>query len=155
MSRADLKDKILQFAGWLMIGAAPGVTAGGQAATNAPAAIAWSEIGARAGADYNGGGLAVIPTKSGARLHCMFQRLDAEATAEGLWLISTVMTNVADRFQVKAVAIERGGLGIKSVERLAETGTVSVEGQTVRFSRPGLSEEYSVSMDGVSQDFEV
>jgi hypothetical protein len=30
-----------------------------------------------------------------------------------------------------------------------------VDGQTVRFSRPGLVEEYSVSMDGVRQDFVV
>ena len=39
--------------------------------------------------------------------------------------------------------------------RLASTGTVSVTGQRVRFSRPGLVEEYSVSMDGVRQDFVV
>ena len=30
-----------------------------------------------------------------------------------------------------------------------------MDGQTVRFSRPGLVEEYSVSMDGVRQDFVV
>ena len=32
---------------------------------------------------------------------------------------------------------------------------VSLDGQTVRFTRPGLVEEYSVSMDGVRQDFMV
>lgn len=32
-------------------------------------------------------------------------------------------------------------------------GVVSVNSQTVRFSRPGLTEEYSVSVDGVRQDF--
>ena len=36
---------------------------------------------------------------------------------------------------------------------LAGAGEVSVCGQTVRFSRSGLTEEYSVSMDGVRQDF--
>ena len=40
----------------------------GQAATNAPAAIRWSQIGAKAGADYKGDGLAVTPGQSGARL---------------------------------------------------------------------------------------
>jgi len=35
------------------------------------------------------------------------------------------------------------------------TGAVSIAGQTVRFTRPGLVEEYSVSMDGVRQDFVV
>src|SRR5207249_1954399 len=35
------------------------------------------------------------------------------------------------------------------------TGTVSTDGQTVRFTRPGLVEEYTVSLDGVRQDFVV
>src|SRR5207245_6216004 len=36
---------------------------------------------------------------------------------------------------------------------LPRTGAVSLDGQTARFTRPGLVEEYSVSMDGVRQDF--
>ena len=32
-------------------------------------------------------------------------------------------------------------------------GTVSVADKLVRFTRPGLTEEYSVSVDGVRQDF--
>ncbi|HWH68244.1 MAG TPA: hypothetical protein VNT26_02625, partial [Candidatus Sulfotelmatobacter sp.] len=63
--------------------------------------IPWSEIGAKAGADYKGDGLAVMPTESGARLRCVFQRLEGEATSEGLWLISTVTNSLVDRFQVK------------------------------------------------------
>jgi hypothetical protein len=39
--------------------------------------------------------------------------------------------------------------------RLPETGTLAIEAQGVRFTRPGLVEEYSVSMDGVRQDFVV
>ena len=38
---------------------------------------------------------------------------------------------------------------------LPTTGTVSVADQLARFIRPGLTEEYSVSMDGVRQDFVV
>src|SRR5207249_3872870 len=38
---------------------------------------------------------------------------------------------------------------------LSRTGTVAIDAQTVRFTRPGLVEEYSVSMDGVRQDFVV
>ena len=34
-------------------------------------------------------------------------------------------------------------------------GSVSINGHTVRFRRPGLTEEYSVSLDGVRQDFVV
>ena len=53
-------------------------------------AIPWSQLGAKAGADYQGDALAVIPTAGGARLRCAFQRLEGEATREGLWLTSTV-----------------------------------------------------------------
>jgi hypothetical protein len=36
-------------------------------------------------------GLAVSPTEGGAGLRCVFQRLEGEATREGLWLTSTVI----------------------------------------------------------------
>jgi hypothetical protein len=69
--------------------------------------IAWSEIGAKAGADYQGDGLAVSPTADGTRLRCIFQRLEGEATREGLWLISTAEGNSGDKFRVSATAVER------------------------------------------------
>jgi hypothetical protein len=131
-----------------------------RAATDTPSAIPWSEIGAKAGADYKGDGLVVTPTESGARLHCVFQRLDGEATSEGLWLISTVTNTVSDRFRVTAMEVDRKAPNAtfnfeypESSIPLADAGEVSVSGQTARFSRPGLTEEYSVSMDGVRQDF--
>src|SRR5439155_27228318 len=40
-----------------------------------------------------------------------------------------------------------------SREALPPTGTVAIDRQGVRFTRPGLVEEYSVGMDGVRQDF--
>jgi hypothetical protein len=141
----------------LTIGVAHGE---GRAATNDAAAIPWSQIGAKAGADYNGDGLAVTPTESGARLHCVFQRLDGVATSQGLWLTSTVTNTFSDRFRVTAMEIGRrsakAGFDSRGPAfniRLADKGNVSVKGQTVRFNRPGLTEEYSVSMDGVRQDF--
>src|SRR5438876_3412250 len=77
--------------------------------------IPWSQIGAKAGADYQGDGLAVSPTGDGARLRCAFQKLEGEATREGLWLTSTV-TNaclrgqaVNDRFRIVAAAVGRVG----------------------------------------------
>src|SRR5437773_8760870 len=92
-------------------------------------AIPWSQIGAKAGADYRGDGLAVSPTADGARLRCVFQRLEGEATREGLWLTSTVVPpsapsgTVNDRFRIVAAAVgsvERGaseGVERGSVER--------------------------------------
>ena len=77
----------------LGIGSFLGLAAATKAsADTAPAttAIPWSQIGAKAGADYQGDALAVIPTAEGARLRCVFQRLEGDATREGLWLTSTV-----------------------------------------------------------------
>jgi hypothetical protein len=115
--------------------------------TDRAPAIPWDQIGAKAGADYHGDGLAVIPDGNDARLHCVFQRLEGEATREGLWLVSTATNPPGDRFRVVATAV--GG------QSLSPQGTVTVDGQTVRFTRAGLVEEYSVSMNGVRQDFVV
>jgi hypothetical protein len=119
-------------------------------------------------------------------LRCVFQRLDGEATREGLWLTSTVIPpggTVNDRFRLVAVEVGRGapstlrsaatedgcapsaagGATDRSANiqqsisgiQLSATGTVSIDGQSVRFTRPGLVEEYTASMDGVRQDFVV
>lgn len=128
-------------------------------------AIPWSQLGAKAGADYKGDGLAVIPTAEGARLRCVFQRLEGEATREGLWLTSTVTNAVNDRFRLVAAEVGRatpcapsalGGAANRTTNiQLSAIGNVSIDGQIVRFTRPRLVEEYTVSMDGVRQDFVV
>jgi hypothetical protein len=41
----------------------------------------------------------------------------------------------------------------QGVQTLARTGKVAAEAKLVRFTRPGVTEEYSVSVDGVRQDF--
>ena len=96
--------------------------------------LAWSQIGAKAGADYQGDGLAVSPTAGGARLRCVFQRLEGQVTREGLWLTSTVTNAVNDRFRVMATAV---GREVVSVERGAsedvERGSVE-RGALVRRS---------------------
>jgi hypothetical protein len=51
-------------------------------ADTAPAttALPWSQLSAKAGADYQSDALAVTPTAGGARLRCVFQRLEGDAT---------------------------------------------------------------------------
>jgi hypothetical protein len=134
---------------------------------------------AKAGANCTGEGLAVAATTEGARLRCAFQQLEGEATRGGLWLTSSAPGQPNDHFRVMAVAvgregragsalpaegvanirasrfIENGAHGVTRSTKLPVTGGVSVDGQTGRFVRPGLVEEYSVSMDGVRQDFVV
>jgi hypothetical protein len=58
----------------------------------AKTSIPWSQINARARADYQGDGLAVSPNAGGARLRCVLQRLEGEATREGRCLTSTAPT---------------------------------------------------------------
>ncbi|MEI6784678.1 MAG: hypothetical protein WCQ21_27605, partial [Verrucomicrobiota bacterium] len=143
---------------------APARAAGrpGLAATPTNSPIDWSDLGAKATAQYSGDGLAVAVTPSGAvRLRCTFQKLEGEVTAEGLWLESTVpgaaiasgaATVPASRFRVVAEAVGRVG---GTMTALPRSGTASGDTSRARFARPGLVEEYSVSVDGVRQDFVV
>jgi len=112
------------------------------------AAIPFDQIGAVAGKQYSGDGLAVTASPDGARLRCAFQRLNADATTEGLWLASTADGAKGKPFRVMAQA-----LGRASTETLPLSGKVETAGQLIRFMRPGLTEEYSVGIDGLQQDF--
>ena len=57
-----------------------------QAAPERSAAIPFDQLGAAAAEQYNGDGLAVASTPDGAKLRCVFQRLNANVTTQGLWL---------------------------------------------------------------------
>ena len=62
------------------------------------------QLGAVAGKQYHGDGLSVTATADGARLRCVFQRLEGQVTPEGLWLTSATERPPATRFRVVAVA---------------------------------------------------
>ncbi|MFT5131083.1 MAG: hypothetical protein ACI8W8_004718, partial [Rhodothermales bacterium] len=66
----------------------------------------------------------------------------------GLTLRSTG-TIADERLQLVSVAYGRGG----QLRELPKTGALDIQDGLARFLRPGLVEEYSVSMDGVRQDF--
>ena len=112
-------------------------------------AIPVAELGAKAGAQYHGDGLSVMPTPDGARLRCVFQKLEGEITFEGLWLTSTSEPQTGEKFRVMARAVGREG----ALTTLPPQGTATMAGKLARCVRPGLTEEYSVSVDGVRQDF--
>src|SRR5262245_58364507 len=136
------------------------------AAQPAKTCIPWLEIGAEAGAKYHGDGLTVTPTLQGARLRCAFQRLEGEATPHGLWLSSMLNNALNERFRIMAMGVGRqpstysspgpllqATFGAPWEISLPDTGTVAIVGPKVRFTRPGLVEEYSAGLDGVQQDF--
>ena len=119
-------------------------------ATNAP--IAWGDLGAKATAQYSGAGLSVFTAEGAVRLRCAFQKLEGEVTREGLWLSSTVPGAAASRFRVVATSIGRAG---GAMTALLQVGGTECGEQQARFTRPGLTEEYSVSADGVQPEFVV
>jgi hypothetical protein len=86
----------------------PGPATTPPTATNQP--IAWADLGTQATAQYSGDGLSVFTAADGAvRLRCAFQKLEGEATAEGLWLTSTAPGAAASRFRVVADRVGRDG----------------------------------------------
>ena len=151
MPHKDSARALLCAVGLQLVVATPAQTADAADTPNTPSkstqTIRCDRIGAKVGTDYHDDGLSLDVTEGGARLRCAFQCLDGQATAEGLWLTSTATKPPGDRFRVVATAVGR--------QTLVAEGTVTVVGQTVRLTRAGLVEEYSVSMDGVRQDFVV
>lgn len=111
--------------------------------------IPFSDLGAKVTADYKGEAIGITKTAGGARLHTAFQKLAGTVTREGLWLDSTA--NGGGSLHLVASAHGREG----RISALPATGVVAVTDQLVTFTRPGLTEEYSVSADGVRQDFVV
>ncbi len=116
-------------------------------------AIPFAQLGAEAQKQYHGTGLGVTSTVQGARLRAVFQKLEAEATAEGLWIESTETPGTPERFRVRAVAFSQ--LLTFNHQPLPAIGDVHTSGETAAWSRPGVVEEYRASMDGIRQDFVV
>ena len=123
------------------------------------------QLGAVAGEQYQGGGLSVAATANGALVRCVFQRLEGDATADGLWLRSTADGSSGERFRVMAVKVGRDNAQLAAEvwpatdpytwtqPALPSAGIVNVADHVARFIRDGLTEEYTVSVDGVRQDF--
>jgi hypothetical protein len=82
------------------------IAAGGPPAAN-PLAISLDQIGATVKKQYSGEGLSVCATDGGARLRCVFQKIEREVTREGLWLTSTAEESRGERFRVVATAVGR------------------------------------------------
>ena len=116
-------------------------------------AIPFDQLGAEAQKQYAGDGIGITPTAGGARLRAIMQRIEGEATAEGLWLSSTADEDagLVNRFRVRAVEMGRMG----RMSPIGLTGVVQATKDAAVWLRPGLAEEYSVSSEGVRQDFVV
>ena len=98
-----------------------------------PTPIAFSEIGAKATADYQGEAIRIERTADGARLHTGFQKLAGTVTPEGLTLEST--EEGGGILQLTATTF---GRAYASGAPLPATGSVTVGEKSVTWTRPGL-----------------
>jgi len=134
----------------LNAGSATTIPLAAKAAVPAKESIPWSELGARAGKQHKGEALSITTTETGARLRTDYQRLRGEVTEQGLALESTVTEQPREHFALRVDALGRKGGSIVALPRL---GKVETQKDVARWVRPGVTEEYSVSVDGVRQDF--
>jgi hypothetical protein len=154
-----LKIAALQILVIFALGAKPTLIGIKNSSTSASAPMPLDQLGPKVDKQYQGDGLSVTPTAKGAKLRCVLQRLEGEVTPEGLWITSTAGDVTGERFRVIAVAVRREGAdsqpspGASDECLLPRTGKVIVAKQLARLIRPGLTEEYSVSADGIRQDF--
>ena len=83
-----------------------------------------SDLGVQAAKHYSGEGISVTLTPGGALLRSAFQDLEADATAEGLWLRSgrSGTGEGGDRFRVRAIASGRDGAAVRSLRPQASCG---------------------------------
>lgn len=128
----------------------PLILIGGSIA-KASESIALDQIGAEAQKQYSGEGVSITPTAGGSQLEASFQMLEGEVTDEGLWLSSK--TGTEEKFRVVATTIGRATQPAPGKLTFATHGRVEVAEEVSRFIRPGLIEEYRVSVDGIRQDF--
>lgn len=106
-------------------------------------------FGAKATADYRGEAIGICATADGARLDTAFQKLAGTVTREGLRLDSTEAEGGGLRLIARSVGRASSGAQRPAfTTQLSASGTVAVGETVVTFTRPGLTEEYSVSVDG-------
>ncbi len=119
---------------------------------NQQQAIPWDQLGAKAQQEYPSDSLSIRAAPHGAELQVKSQALKGQATSEGLWLtsMSADADSKRDRFRVQSISVGRNR---KTIATLDATGIVKTETDVVRFIRPGVVEEYRVSVEGVRQDF--
>lgn len=93
--------------------------------------------------------LVIEAAGQGALMRCDLQHLRGDVSQDGLSVSPTSGEGGAG-FQVEAVELGRRD---SPVMALPNKGTVAMAKDVVTFIRQGLVEEYSVSMDGIRQDF--
>jgi outer membrane lipoprotein-sorting protein len=116
-----------------------------------PEGVPFAGIGAKATAAYRGEANGIEATEEGVRLRAGFQKLAGHLTRSGLAVESTEAAG--GRMHLVSTALGRPEEGLRW--ELPAEGRPDLRTGTVAFVRPGLTEEYAVSVDGIRQDFVV
>lgn len=91
--------------------------------------------------------MGITSTDEGAVLRCGVHQLEGRLSSGGLKLVSTQEVG-KDEFRVLATS-----LGRSAMKLLPVTGSVTASDRLAQFVRADVIEEYSVSMEGIRQDF--
>jgi hypothetical protein len=126
----------------------------GLAGPTSVTSIPWSQLGAAAQKKVDRSVSQVSLFRDGVKLKAEMQDMEGEVTSTGLWLTSTSDEEAgqAIRFRILATGITREG-SPPTMVRLPDSGRVCASKDGAAWVRRDLVEEYSVSTDGIRQDF--
>ncbi|MCX6984909.1 MAG: hypothetical protein NT118_09205, partial [Lentisphaerae bacterium] len=135
-------------------------------AGNAGKSFPFSELGQKAAEKADSSSLGIRTVAGGAEIVCKLQAIEASVTASGISIKSTSKTEGGGKFNMKVAGLGRGNNigrdGSPSRPFLSggfgETAPpsdkiVKVSNSCAQIIHPELAEEYTVSGDGIRQDF--
>ncbi len=111
--------------------------------------FSFSELGQKASEKADSSSLGIKAVDNGAEIVCKLQAIEASVKASGI----SVKSTAADRggeFSMKVAGLGRVSHRLSQV---SEDAIVKVSKDCVQIVRPELVEEYTVSGDGIRQDF--
>ncbi len=112
--------------------------------------FAFSELGQKASEKADSASLGIRAVDNGAEIVCELQALEASVTPSGISIKSTSSTEGGGIFSMKVAGLGRIG---HRLSQFPENASVSVSNNIAQVIRPDFVEEYTVSGDGIRQDF--
>ncbi len=112
--------------------------------------FAFSELGQKATEKADSNSLGIKAVDNVAKIICKLQALEASVTPSGISIKSTSSTEGGGTFSMKVAGL--GSIGHR-LSQVSPEGKVKVSKDCVQIIYPELIEEYTVSGDGIRQDF--
>ncbi|MEI6424987.1 MAG: hypothetical protein WCP55_22440, partial [Lentisphaerota bacterium] len=112
--------------------------------------FSFSELGQKATEKADSNSLGIKAIDNGAEIVCRLQALEASVTQSGISIRSTSETEGAGAFNMKVAGLGRANHRLSPAP---SEGNIKVSKDCVQIIRPELVEEYTVSGNGIRQDF--